>query len=56
MLILDVDDVTGWYGHVETILADGAFPGARCTPPEPAGDSLVVHVRDPTGVLLVFAQ
>jgi len=56
MMILDVDDVPAWHAHVEAVLAGNGSPGARCTPPESAGDSLVPHVWDPSGVLLVFVQ
>ena len=56
MMILDVDDVAAWHRHVEATFAQQRFGGARCTPPEQAGDSTVLHVWDPTGVLLVFVQ
>jgi hypothetical protein len=56
MMVIDVEDVEKWHDHVKRVLAEHRFPVARCTPPEPAGDSRVLHVWDPSGVLLVFVQ
>ncbi|HEX6811156.1 MAG TPA: hypothetical protein VF384_06010 [Planctomycetota bacterium] len=56
MMVIDVEDVAAWHAHVEAVLAREKLPGARVTPPEQAGDSTVLHVWDPSGVLLVFVQ
>ena len=56
MMVIDVDDVAEWHRHVQTALAKEQFGAARFTPPEKAGDSTVLHVWDPSGVLLVFVQ
>lgn len=56
MMVLDVEHVVAWHEHAKRVIDDGQFPGARVTAPEAAGESMVVHVWDPTGVLLVFVQ
>lgn len=56
MMVLDIDDVEQWHERARSVLVDNRFPGARFTPPETAGESRVLHVWDPTGVLLVFVQ
>jgi hypothetical protein len=56
MMVLDVDDVAEWHEHARRVIEEGHFSGARVTAPEAAGESMVVHVWDPTGVLLVFVQ
>ena len=56
MIVMNVDDVEAWHRHVKAIRDDGEFPELRIKPPEPVDDSLVLHVVDPSGVLLVFVQ
>lgn len=56
MILLDVEDVEAWHRHAEQAIGSGAFSGARIKPPEPVDGSLVFHVWDPSGVLLVFVQ
>lgn len=56
MMVLDIDSAAAWHEHVQSVLAGDRFPGARCTPPEAVGESSVLHVWDPSGVLLVFVQ
>lgn len=56
MVVMPVDDVEEWHQHVRAALDSGAFPGARVTPPEQVEDWSVLHVHDPSGVLLVFVQ
>jgi hypothetical protein len=56
MMVLDVDDVEAWHRHAAKTISEGKFPGARIKPPEPVDGSLVLHVWDPSGVLLVFVQ
>ena len=54
MMKLDVDDVEPWYEHCQEVIATGEFGDARVSPPESVGDAKVLHVIDPSGVLLVF--
>ena len=54
MMVLDVDDVAAWHRLVEGMLARERFGSARFTPPETVDDASVLHVWDPSGVLLVF--
>ncbi len=56
MVVIGVDDIEAWHRHVRRIADSGQFPAARVKPPEPVDDSLVLHVWDPSGVLLVFVQ
>lgn len=56
MFVLDVDDVEAWHRRAQQMLASGEFKGMSVKPPEPVEDALVLHVGDPTGVLLVFVQ
>jgi catechol 2,3-dioxygenase-like lactoylglutathione lyase family enzyme len=56
MVVIGVDDAEAWHQHVGRIAQRGEFPDMRIKPPEPVDDSLVLHVVDPSGVLLVFVQ
>jgi predicted enzyme related to lactoylglutathione lyase len=56
MMVMGVDDVQAWYQHVRKVADDGGFDNVRMKPPEPVGDSRVLHVTDPSGVLLIFVQ
>ncbi len=56
MVVMGVDDADAWHQHVRRIAESGEFDGVRVKPPEVVGDSLVLHVVDPSGVLLVFVQ
>lgn len=56
MVVLGVDDVEAWHQQAKRIAESGEFDGVRIEPPEAVGDSLVLHVVDPSGVLLVFVQ
>jgi hypothetical protein len=54
---LVVDDAVGWYECVERVKQEGGFDDVKIRAPrrEDYG-ALVVHVIDPAGVLLHFAQ
>ncbi len=56
MVVMPVDDVEEWHHHVQSVIDGGAFPGARVMAPEKVEDWSVLHVHDPSGVLLVFVQ
>jgi len=56
MFVIEVDDVEVWHQRALGLLKSGDFVGMRVKPPEPVDDSTVLHVADPTGVLLVFVQ
>ena len=56
MFLIDVDDVEAWHQRALELLNSKAIPSMRVKVPEPVDDSLVLHVWDPTGVLLVFVQ
>lgn len=54
MIKLDVDNVDAWCTHVKSILDQGTYGSARMTEPEMVGDTKILHVVDPSGVLLIF--
>lgn len=56
MVVIGVDDVEAWHQHVRRMSDGGQFPGMGFKPPEPVDGSMVLHVWDPSGVLLVFVQ
>lgn len=56
MIKLDVDDVDEWYRHVKNVLAENKYADARCAEPEMVGGARLLHVVDPSGVLLIFIQ
>jgi len=48
--------VEAWNQQARKVASSGEFGSLRIKPPETVGDSLVLHVVDPSGVLLVFVQ
>jgi predicted lactoylglutathione lyase len=56
MVVLPVDDVEAWHQHVRKITENGEFAAVRVQSPESVDGFLVLHVTDPSGVLLVFVQ
>ena len=58
MFLIEVDDVQAWYELAQQIQAQADFKkSVRITPPQVVdGRFLVLHVVDPSGVLLVFVQ
>jgi hypothetical protein len=54
MFSIGVDDPEAWYERGAALMASGDFPEFRVKPPEDVDGAIVVHVTDPTGVLLVF--
>lgn len=56
MFVIGVEDVHGWHKHAEALLASNDFSGMRVKAPEQVDSSLVLHVWDPSGVLLIFVQ
>lgn len=56
MMKFDVDDVDAWYEHVSRVLAANTYTNTRIAAPEMIGDTKIMHVWDPCGVLLIFIQ
>lgn len=56
MVVIGVDDAEAWYQHARQIAASGEFGSIRIIPPETIDGARVLHVVDPSGVLLVFVQ
>ena len=56
MMKFDVDDVDAWYEHANRILAEKTYGRARIAEREMVGDSKILHIWDPCGVLLIFIQ
>lgn len=56
MFVISVEDVDAWHRRAVELLDSHAFAGMRVQPPAPVDDALVLHVFDPTGVLMIFVQ
>ena len=56
MVVMGVDDAEAWHQHARKLADSGEFANIRIKPPEAVEGSLVLHVVDPSGVLLVFVQ
>ncbi|HEU4799839.1 MAG TPA: hypothetical protein VFS94_04350 [Gemmatimonadales bacterium] len=57
MMVMGVDDVEAWHLLARQVTEGGEFPGVRIKAPELVDDTwMVLHVVDPSGVLLVFVQ
>ena len=56
MVVIGVDDIEAWHQQARKIVNSGEFDNIRIKPPETVDGSLVLHVWDPSGVLLVFVQ
>ena len=57
MLVVEVADARAWYHHVEGVLADRSYGGARVAEPQQQDwGALVTYVWDPCGVLLHITQ
>lgn len=57
MMVMGVDDVEAWHQLARQVAERGEFIGVRIKPPELVDDTwMVLHVVDPSGVLLVFVQ
>lgn len=54
MMKFDVEDVDAWYRHAKAVLDAKTYGHARIAPPEMAGDTPIMHIWDPCGVLLIF--
>jgi catechol 2,3-dioxygenase-like lactoylglutathione lyase family enzyme len=56
MVVIDVDDVEAWHQRAQEVASGGEFHNVGVKPPETVDGFLVLHVVDPSGVLLVFVQ
>jgi catechol 2,3-dioxygenase-like lactoylglutathione lyase family enzyme len=56
MMVMYTDGIDEWHRHVQEVVAAGGFSEVRIKPPEAVGRDRVLHVTDPSGVLLVFVQ
>ncbi len=56
MMKFRVEDVQAWHEHAKAVIDNGSFGNARVSDPEMIGDTAIVHVWDPCGVLLIFIQ
>jgi hypothetical protein len=56
MMKFDVPDVQAWYDFAKKVIDEGDFGHARIAEPEMIGDTAVMHIWDPCGVLLIFIQ
>src|SRR5688572_12444740 len=56
MMKFDVEDVDAWYSHVKGVFETNTYAHAKVAEPEMIGDTRILHVWDPCGVLLIFVQ
>lgn len=56
MMKFDVEDVDAWYSHAKQVLDANNYDNARMDKPEMIGDTKIMHIWDPCGVLLIFIQ
>lgn len=59
MILLDCPDVAAWRARALAVTGGaegGAFPGVRVGPIEAVDNNAVLHIHDPSGVLLIFVQ
>ena len=56
MMKFDVEDVPAWYEHAKKVIDSGSYGSARIAEPEMIGDTLIMHIWDPCGILLIFIQ
>ena len=56
MMKFDVAQVQPWYDNIRSALDTATCGDARISQPEMAGDTKILHVIDPSGVLLIFVE
>jgi hypothetical protein len=56
MVKIGVPDIEAWHRRAQAMVESGEYGSMRLQAPEPVEDALVLHVWDPSGVLLVFVQ
>jgi len=56
MMKLEVESVDEWYAHIKSVLDANSYADARYAEPEMIGDTKIMHVWDPSGILLIFIQ
>lgn len=56
MIVMGVDDVAAWHQKAVKVADAAEFASVLVKPPEMVDDSVVLHVVDPSGVLLIFVQ
>ncbi len=56
MIAVSVNDMGAWHRRIQEIESSQEFASIRFKPPEPVDASMVMHIWDPSGVLLVLIQ
>jgi predicted enzyme related to lactoylglutathione lyase len=56
MVVMNVDDIEGWSRRAKGLIDGGEFKNVRLKPIEEVDGARVLHLIDPSGVLLVFVQ
>jgi len=52
-----VEDVQAWYDFAKPIIESGRHSNVRISEPElVGGDTKIMHIWDPCGVLLIFIE
>jgi hypothetical protein len=56
MMLIGVNDIDAWYQHAKSMAESGEFKSMRVSLPEEESGARILHVVDPSGVLLIFIQ
>lgn len=56
MVAIGVEDAEAWHQHIRSIADGTEFKDIRIKPPESVNGHLVLHVVDPSGLLLAFVE
>jgi hypothetical protein len=56
MILIDAGSVDIWRKHAVALLESKAVSGMGVKAPEAEDESLVLHVWDPTGAMLIFVR
>ncbi len=56
MMRFGVADVRAWYDFAKPVIESGRYANVRIDKPETIDDTVVMHIWDPCGVLLIFVQ
>ncbi len=56
MVAISVDDLNAWHQRARELESNREFDSVRIEPPKIVDGSKVMHIWDPSGVLLVFVE
>ena len=56
MIVMPTDDIDAWYALAKQVTTQPEFSMCRTKPIEDVDGARVLHIWDPSGVLLIFVQ